>query len=90
MSVSTIPEDFRGLFEEPALGQVSYHNERGQIVTFPMWVDYDGEHVITSSRVGSAKGASLPPSTGGVGLHREHQESVSLGLREWPRGGDRS
>jgi PPOX class probable F420-dependent enzyme len=54
-----IPENLLDLFEEPALGQVSYLNDRGQIVTFPMWVDFDGSHVLTSSPVGSKKGQAL-------------------------------
>jgi PPOX class probable F420-dependent enzyme len=56
---TTIPDDLRDLFEEPALGNVSYLNPKGQIVTFPMWVDFDGEHLLTSSPVGSQKGRSL-------------------------------
>jgi PPOX class probable F420-dependent enzyme len=56
---ATIPEGVRDLFDEPALGHVSYVNRRGQIVTFPMWVDFDGEHVLTSSAVGSRKARSI-------------------------------
>jgi len=55
----TIPEDLRDLFEEPALAHFSYLNKNGQIVTFPMWVDFDGEHILVSSPVGSRKGKSL-------------------------------
>ena len=54
-----VPEQLRVLFDEPALGHVSYLNSKGQIVTFPMWVDYDGEHLLTSSPVGSRKGRAL-------------------------------
>jgi PPOX class probable F420-dependent enzyme len=54
-----IPEQLRDVFEEPALGHVSYLNDRGQIVTFPMWVDFDGTHLLTSSPVGSKKGQAL-------------------------------
>jgi len=54
-----IPDDLVDVFREPALGHLSYHNPKGQIVTFPMWVTHDGEHVVTSSRVGSAKGKAL-------------------------------
>ena len=57
--MATIPEQVLDLFEEPALGHVSYLNRRGQVVTFPMWVDYDGEHILTSSPVGSRKGRSF-------------------------------
>ena len=54
-----IPEELRDLFEEPALAHVSYLNKKGQIVTFPMWVDFDGEHMLVSSPIGSKKGKSL-------------------------------
>ena len=47
------------LFDEPALGHVSYATGAGLIVPFPMWVDYDGALVITSSPVDSKKGRSL-------------------------------
>jgi len=58
-ATTTIPAELRDLFEEPALAHVSYLNRKGQIVTFPMWVDFDGEHVLVSSPVGSRKGQSL-------------------------------
>ena len=51
MAVS-VPDAMRDLFNEPALGHVSYTNAAGQIVTFPMWVDYDGARLLTSSPVG--------------------------------------
>lgn len=54
-----IPDALLDVFQEPALGHVSYLNAKGQIVTFPMWVDFDGEHLLTSSPVGSRKGKSL-------------------------------
>lgn len=56
---STIPDQLRDLFNEPALAHVSYLNRNGQIVTFPMWVDFDGEHLLVSSPVGSGKGQSF-------------------------------
>ncbi|HKF75994.1 MAG TPA: pyridoxamine 5'-phosphate oxidase family protein [Candidatus Dormibacteraeota bacterium] len=59
MATTTIPDELRDLFEEPALGHVSYLNRRGQIVTYPMWIDFDGEHILVSSPVGSRKGQSL-------------------------------
>jgi PPOX class probable F420-dependent enzyme len=57
--MATIPDELRDLFEQPALGQVSYLNHKGQIVTFPMWVDYDGEHLLVSSPLESRKGKAL-------------------------------
>lgn len=56
---SKFPDELLDLFQEPALGHVSYLNDKGQIVTFPMWVDYDGEHLLTSSPAGSRKGRAL-------------------------------
>ena len=58
MTVS-VPDAMRDLFNEPALGHVSYTNAAGQIVTFPMWVDYDGARLLTSSPVDSRKGRAL-------------------------------
>ena len=54
-----VPEQLRALFDEPALAHVSFLNDRGQMVTFPMWADYDGEHILTSSPVGSRKGRAF-------------------------------
>lgn len=56
---TTIPDELRDIFDEPALAHVSYLNRKGQIVTFPMWVDLDGDRVLVSSPVGSRKGQSL-------------------------------
>jgi PPOX class probable F420-dependent enzyme len=56
---TTIPDELRDLFDEPALAHVSYSNRKGQIVTYPMWVDLDGDHILVSSPVGSGKGKSL-------------------------------
>ena len=58
-ATQTVPEKVRDLFDEPALGHVSFLNKRGQIATFPMWVDFDGEHILTSSPAGSRKAGSL-------------------------------
>jgi PPOX class probable F420-dependent enzyme len=60
-TATTIPEKVRDLFDEPAVGHVSFLNKRGQIATFPMWVDFDGEHVLTSSPAGSRKATSIRP-----------------------------
>ena len=59
MNMGAIPEQVLDLFDEPALAHVSYLNRRGQVVTFPMWADYDGEHVLMSSPLGSLKGKSF-------------------------------
>jgi PPOX class probable F420-dependent enzyme len=56
---TTIPDELRDLFDEPALAHVSYLNRKGQIVTYPMWVDLDGDQILVSSPVGSRKGQAL-------------------------------
>lgn len=57
--MAAVPKQLLDLFEEPALAHVSYTNKKGQIVTFPMWADYDGEHLLVSSPVGSRKGQAF-------------------------------
>lgn len=59
MTASLIPDELKGLFNEPALAHVSYVDGKGQIVSWPMWVDYDGRHLLISSPVGSRKGRSF-------------------------------
>ena len=54
-----IPDQVMDLFQEPALGGVSYHNAKGEIVSWPMWVDYEDGRILTSSPAGSAKGKSF-------------------------------
>ena len=58
-ATTTIPDELRDLFDEPALAHVSYLNRKGQIVTFPMWVDLEGDRIQVSSPAGSRKGQSL-------------------------------
>ena len=57
--MATVPEQLRDLFDEPALAHVSYLNRKGQIVTYPMWADFDGEHILISSPVESRKSKSF-------------------------------
>ena len=58
-ATQTIPPDLLDLFEEPALGHLSYLNEAGQIVTWPIWIDFDGTRLLAGSPIGSRKGSSL-------------------------------
>ena len=66
---ASVPEVVRDLFDEPAVAHVSYLNDAGQIVTFPMWVDFDGTSLSVSSPVGSRKGRAV---------RRRPQVSVSI------------
>jgi PPOX class probable F420-dependent enzyme len=54
----TIPEDLTDLFTTDHIGSVSSIRPDGAIATYLMWVDWDGTHVLTSSPVGSHKGAN--------------------------------
>ncbi len=56
---AAIPPELLDLFEEPALGHFSYTTASGQIVSFPLWVNHDGTHVLASSPIGSKKGAAV-------------------------------
>ncbi|MDR3546635.1 MAG: hypothetical protein P4L30_12805 [Candidatus Limnocylindrales bacterium] len=56
---ASISGELLDLFAEPALGVVSYTTVAGQIVPFPVWVDYDGTHLLASSPMGSKKGRAL-------------------------------
>jgi PPOX class probable F420-dependent enzyme len=57
-SDKTVPEDLVYLLTSHRLGHVSSLRPDGAIATHLMWVDWDGEHVLTSSPVGSRKGAN--------------------------------
>jgi len=48
-----IPDEMLDLLAEPAVGRAAYTTAAGQIVPFPMWVGYDGEHLLVSSPAGS-------------------------------------
>jgi PPOX class probable F420-dependent enzyme len=52
-----IPADVADLLTTNAIAHVSANRRDGSIAHYLMWVDYDGEHVLTSSPVGSRKGA---------------------------------
>ncbi len=55
---ATVPDELVDLLTTNVLGHVSCLTPSGRIATNVMWVDYDGEHVLTSSPVGSRKGRS--------------------------------
>jgi PPOX class probable F420-dependent enzyme len=51
-----IPDDLLDLVTTDRPGHVSSIRPDGGIATHLMWIDWDGEHVLTSSPVGSRKG----------------------------------
>jgi len=56
---AVVPTDMLDLFEEPALGHVAYRATDGRLAIWPMWVSWDGAHLLTSSPVDSRKGQAL-------------------------------
>ena len=55
---ATIPEELTDLLTTDVVGHVSAKRRDGSIAQYLMWVDWDGEHVLTSSPVGSRKAAN--------------------------------
>jgi PPOX class probable F420-dependent enzyme len=51
-----IPADLTDLLTTNVLGHVVAQRPDGSMAVYLMWVDFDGEHVLTSSMVGSRKG----------------------------------
>jgi PPOX class probable F420-dependent enzyme len=52
---TAIPDDLTYLLTTDILAHVAAIRPDGGIAAYLMWVDWDGEHVLTSSRVGSIK-----------------------------------
>jgi len=53
---ATVPDDLLDLLTSDRLGHVSALRPDGTIAQHLMWIDWDGEHVLTSSPLGSRKG----------------------------------
>ena len=58
-AVNAIPAELVDLLTGSTLGHVTVVAPRGALLTHIMWVDYEDGRVMTSSRVGSAKGKAL-------------------------------
>jgi hypothetical protein len=57
--VQAIPEELVYLVSTNVPAHVSLTEADGSLVTHIMWVDYDGEHILTSSPIGSYKSRAL-------------------------------
>jgi hypothetical protein len=57
--VSSIPEELAYLLRTNVLAHVSLTGADGSVVTHVMWVDYDGDQILTSSPIGSFKSRAL-------------------------------
>lgn len=55
---SSVPQDLAYLFDTDRLGHVTAIRRDGSIAAYLMWVEWDGTHMLTSSPVGSRKGAN--------------------------------
>jgi PPOX class probable F420-dependent enzyme len=75
MAETRIPDDLLDLVTTDRLGHVGSVRPDGSIAIHIMWIDYDGEHVMTSSRVGSWKGRNW---------RRNPQAAVSVVDRDDP------
>jgi PPOX class probable F420-dependent enzyme len=58
-AVNQVPAELLDLLTGSTLAHVTVTTPRGHLITHIMWVDYDDGRVLTSSRVGSAKGRAL-------------------------------
>lgn len=58
-AIDQVPAELVDLLTGSTLGHVTVITPRGALLTHIMWVDYEDGRVLTSSRVGSAKGKAL-------------------------------
>ncbi|MEX0626276.1 MAG: TIGR03618 family F420-dependent PPOX class oxidoreductase [Chloroflexota bacterium] len=58
-AIEEVPVELVDLLTGSTLGHVTVLTPRGALATHIMWIDYEDGHVLTSSRVGSAKGRAL-------------------------------
>jgi PPOX class probable F420-dependent enzyme len=54
-----VPDELIDLLTDGTLGHVTCITPAGALSSYIMWIDYDGEHLLTSSRVGSFKGRAF-------------------------------
>jgi PPOX class probable F420-dependent enzyme len=58
-AIDQVPAELVDLLTGSTLGHVTVLTPRGALLTHIMWIDYEDGRVLTSSRVGSAKGKAL-------------------------------
>ncbi|MFN8373085.1 MAG: PPOX class F420-dependent oxidoreductase [Anaerolineae bacterium] len=57
--MSLIPDEYRDLFKKPAFGHLATVMADGSPQITPVWVDFDGEHVLVNSKLGRVKNANM-------------------------------
>lgn len=60
-----IPEDALDLFEKPALAHLATIMPDGTPHVTPVWVDYDGTHILINTVRGVAQRTQPPPAATG-------------------------
>ena len=58
-AIDQVPAELVDLLTGSTLGHVTVIPPRGALLTHIMWIDFEDGRVLTSSRVGSAKGKAL-------------------------------
>ena len=58
-ALDQVPAELVDLLTGSTLGHVTILTPKGVLVTHIMWVDYEEGRILTSSRIGSAKGRAL-------------------------------
>ena len=58
-AIDQVPAELVDLLSGSTLGHVTVITPLGALLTHVMWIDYEDGRVLTSSRVGSAKGKAL-------------------------------
>ena len=57
--MASIPEKFADLFNKPAFANLATVLPSGQPQVTPVWVDFDGRHVLVNSAVGRKKDENI-------------------------------
>jgi len=57
--MSTIPENFADLFQKKAFAQLATLMSDGSPQVTPVWVEYDGKHVVINSAKGRTKDKNM-------------------------------
>jgi PPOX class probable F420-dependent enzyme len=66
-----IPEKYRDLFEKKAFAHLATLNSDGTPQVTPVWVDYDGTHIVVNSARGRRKDKNM-----------EHNRAVALSIQD--------
>jgi len=57
--MTTIPETHRDILDKRSFAHVATVNDKGMPQVTPVWIDYDGQHVLVNSQKGRKKDRNL-------------------------------